>query len=997
MHRNNSCRKWVIAAIVASATFNGFSKRAAADTTATWIGASGNWTDPTQWSTNPNYPNNGTPTGTDYQALIDTDGGGPYSVTLNSDTTIDSLTLNNANATLDHTGGTLTAGQIDINAGAYDLNGGTIANATVNLSASGQFQIENGTLNGVTVTGGDLQTVDRYARVIIQNGLTMDNHNLVLGTDASVFFDGSSQTIDNLNMTVGSPGAIAYIYPGGPNYPPQPQTLTLGSHVTVHSGIVFTDNAYPGIDSLINNGTLNADSPLGALWVTTGNFTNNNIAEATKGGTLSIYSANWSNGPTGIVTADNAFVWLGDYNNPIDHWSNAGIIQAINSATLMLGGNVTTADIGNVQVDSTSDIRLDGILTNTSATLSFPHAHGVYLYGTIIGGTIDASAGNVFPGPGTLNGVTVTGGDLHVNYGMLTIQNGISIADHNLDISNGSAACFDGPSQTIDNINITGEGTIYPSGPTSNGPQTLTLGPNVTVRPGPFFSNQFVNYNSGDSLINNGIINADGHGSVTVSIDNFTNNNVANATNGGTLNINSSNFTNNSVANATNGGNLNIDASNWSNGPTGIITADDGSLTLGPWFGFGSQWTNAGVIRVIDQSIVRLGGNFTTADMGNFQVDSTSILDIWGTLNNTSATFVIPRNFILDGTIMGGVIDLSSGSLEPGMSATLNGVTIIGGDLSVDFGPGPLNIQNGITIADHNLDVVFGRVRFDGPSQTIDNLNITDEGTIYPSGPTSNGPQTLTLGPNVTVHAGFTGLQFENYNAGDSLINNGAINADGYNEITILGPPPPSVLSTISVDNFINNGLVQIASGNALTISYTSFINHGTIAVHGGILSLYDDSSGSPITGELDVADGILTGTGTINGNVILSSDPSTLAFQLGDESLTINGNMTLAGNLVVTLANGYLPSSSDIFTVLDVNSLDSLTGSFLNVADGGTLETADGSGYFTVEYADSLYPNEIVLIDFQPGTIPEPASVGVLCAAGAGLLMRRKRIDSKA
>src|SRR5262249_35027007 len=62
--------------------------------TASWLIASnGNWTDPAQWSTNPNFPNNDTPAGTNYDAVIGATGAS-YTATLNSNITVDSLLLN---------------------------------------------------------------------------------------------------------------------------------------------------------------------------------------------------------------------------------------------------------------------------------------------------------------------------------------------------------------------------------------------------------------------------------------------------------------------------------------------------------------------------------------------------------------------------------------------------------------------------------------------------------------------------------------------------------------------------------------------------------------------------------------------------------------------------------------------------------------------------------------------------------------------------------------
>jgi uncharacterized protein with beta-barrel porin domain len=213
------------------------------------------------------------------------------------------------------------------------------------------------------------------------------------------------------------------------------------------------------------------------------------------------------------------------------------------------------------------------------------------------------------------------------------------------------------------------------------------------------------------------------------------------------------------------------------------------------------------------------------------------------------------------------------------------------------------------------------------------------------------------------------------------VINNGTVDADADSS------------TYISVDNFTNNGEIE-ATGGTLFILSADFVNNGTIALHNGTLWVFNP--GYVSYGDVLIGKGTLTGSGTINGNVTLDSDPSTLAFQLSSDtdydSLTINGNVTLAGNLMITLANGFLPASSDVFTILDINSQNSLTGSFLNVPDGGTLETADGTGYFTVEYADTQFPNEIVLSDFHLGSLPEPATASTLCMLASGSLLRRRR-----
>jgi hypothetical protein len=113
----------------------------AGEITSSWSGNTGNWTDPTQWSTNPNYPNNGTPSGTTYDAVINAPGTGPYTVSLASNVTTDSVTLDSANATLSQTGGTLTTTSLNISAGTYVVNDSSLQiNTLVN---TGTIQVTN--------------------------------------------------------------------------------------------------------------------------------------------------------------------------------------------------------------------------------------------------------------------------------------------------------------------------------------------------------------------------------------------------------------------------------------------------------------------------------------------------------------------------------------------------------------------------------------------------------------------------------------------------------------------------------------------------------------------------------------------------------------------------------------------------------------------------------------------------------------------------------------
>src|SRR3982751_4518649 len=98
-----------------------FASGAAADVvSSTWtgFGDGSHWTDGANWSTDPQFPNDGG--GHGYIARIDQDPGTPYAVLLDTGVFIDGLTLNSPRATLQQTAGSLNispGGIIDLQAG----------------------------------------------------------------------------------------------------------------------------------------------------------------------------------------------------------------------------------------------------------------------------------------------------------------------------------------------------------------------------------------------------------------------------------------------------------------------------------------------------------------------------------------------------------------------------------------------------------------------------------------------------------------------------------------------------------------------------------------------------------------------------------------------------------------------------------------------------------------------------------------------------------------
>jgi hypothetical protein len=423
------------------------------------------------------------------------------------------------------------------------------------------------------------------------------------------------------------------------------------------------------------------------------------------------------------------------------------------------------------------------------------------------------------------------------------------------------------------------------------------------------------------------------------------------------------------------------------------------------------------VIRATDGGFIDLGGSYTTADIGNVQVDSTSVLLYSGNLDNSGQTlsFGPTGTYCLGSvplsgtsiTITGGTIDLTGATVQFG-DTTLDGVNVIGGDLTV-HSANTLTITNS-AISSGRIDAGdYARIEFTDVAE-VDNLAITANGLDLLIDGDGSSPS-ITFGRNASLsgslyysqifHSERNNPNFENdgtitANGGTSIIDdygtgftvtntgrlsaiNGAILYVGYQTSDpYLGQPQGT---------FVNTGTIEALSGASIIVGIP-LNNSGTIVLNNATFSI----------STLAVGTGSLAGSGTIVGDLVLSSDPSTLSFSIGGkmqgadyDSLLVDGNVTLGGLLQVDLANGFEPDAVDTFVLLEQSPGYEFDGQFLDVPDGGRLETLDGLGSFLVNYGTGQYSNEIVLSDFEPGTLPEPASA----AAGvslAGILLTRRR-----
>ena len=183
-------------------------------------------------------------------------------------------------------------------------------------------------------------------------------------------------------------------------------------------------------------------------------------------------------------------------------------------------------------------------------------------------------------------------------------------------------------------------------------------------------------------------------------------------------------------------------------------------------------------------------------------------------------------------------------------------------------------------------------------------------------------------------------------------------------------------------------------STGTITAGTASLVDVNGDLTNDGLLQGDGEIEATTIVSGGTIAPGTSPGSLTLDANVQLL-DSSLLDFEVGGTTpgtefdvLNITGTLALDGDLSVSLINGFTPDNSDTFEIVDSGSL---SGSFDNVMNGGTLLTDSGSGSFVVNYGSgsAFDPDSVVLSDFV--IIPEPATLALL-AAGLPLVLRRRR-----
>ncbi len=359
------------------------------------------------------------------------------------------------------------------------------------------------------------------------------------------------------------------------------------------------------------------------------------------------------------------------------------------------------------------------------------------------------------------------------------------------------------------------------------------------------------------------------------------------------------------------------------------------------------------------------------------------------------------------GVLTGSSYDLQSGTLSARIAGSGNVDKTTGGTVVVTRNN--VSLSGAVTISGGTLQLGNGlSAGTIGSGSIVNNsvLEINRSSTMVMSNSISGSGSLVHSGSGVTLLTGSNSYGTTLINSGTIVVGTGGTTGSlGAGAVTNNGQ-----LSLFRSDNFVisndisgTGDLFMVGSGKA---SLTGNVNlNGLIQVQSGTLAI--DGSATTASGVQVDANGVLQGTGTINGNVDVLGK-----FAPGNSigSIVVNGDVDFSGG--GTLEIEYSGSSIDFLTVAGTLDLTNSTLDLVELAAAPRftwipfVQYGSLVGTFATMNLPVIAPDHFVFdynyngmnqIAFQ--AIPEPATMsvsGMLILGNVVCLWRRRRKSNR-
>lgn len=328
--------------------------------------------------------------------------------------------------------------------------------------------------------------------------------------------------------------------------------------------------------------------------------------------------------------------------------------------------------------------------------------------------------------------------------------------------------------------------------------------------------------------------------------------------------------------------------------------------------------TNTGIYDTLSNMTIDPGGLFENLPLGTFLVNDPAApaVVVTGSFDNQGTVLVETGSLDLQGP----VVQLTGNTLIGGSWIVLPGATLTIEDCVIQgIGNGTFLNANGTSFPCLFLGLNEGDIRIDGNLSmpgSFDNFGQfnVDAGTCIINGDCNNG---------------------DTDGAVLSVIDPGSMQATGdvHNNAS-------SILN--SIDHHLTQNLARGVAGGASGYTCQNLNNHALVRPGG------PDAAGPfNLTGNF-----IQSGTGT------LDIDLGGLAQIIGHDQMSVTGNVTLDGTILVHHLPGYTPNVSDSFTIITVTG-GTVSGAFAQIIGPGSYAVTYNPTSVVLTVIEALSPGD--------------------------------------
>jgi autotransporter-associated beta strand protein len=844
-----------------------------------------------------------------------------------------------------------------LNAGTLNINSATaIGAAAAGLTIANGTTINNSTGGSITLTNNNPQTWNGDFTFTGTQPLKMGTGAVTLGATPTI-------TVSANTLTEG--GAISGSYgltKAGPG------TLVLTN----------TSNAYTAATT-ISAGTLQ----LGAA---------NVIPDGSGKGDVSL---------TGTLD-------LNSFSEGINGLTGAGIVTSgvSGAITLTIGNNNATSSFGGLIQNGSGTM---SIAKAGSGTLTLSGTNTYTGVTTISGGTLSAATWALGGASSNFGAATNAAGNLVFNGGTLQFTGASSQrTDRNFTI-NSTGGSIDASGGTGDTIGISGSSTIASGSPaftltgTNIGNNTLSgvlSGALTLTKSG---AGKWVltgnNTYSGGTNLSAGTLNINSATAIGAAASRLTitgGTTIDNSTVGSITLTNNNPQTWNGNFTFTGTQALNMGAGAVTLGATPTITVSANTLTEGGAISGSYGLTKAGPGTLVLTNTSNAYTAATTISAGTLQLGAANVIPDGSGKGDVSLTGTLDLNSFSEG--INGIS--GAGTVTSGVSGAV-ALTIGNNDATSSFGgliqngsgsmsitktgAGTLTLSNsntytGVTTINGGVISVATLANGGAASNIGQAANTADKivingGTLSYTGGAISCDRLFTVGASgATIDASGSGA-LNLSNAGSVAYSGSATHL-----ITLAGTNTGANTLAAVIGNDGSNAVSLTKSGAGEWVLSGNNTYTGTVSVSAGTLLVNGSCTGAG--GAVTVSGGAtLGGTGTVTGPVTVNSGATLSPGSAGTGILTFSNNLTLASGATyaveingatagssydqaavtgtitlgaaLSLTLGYTPTIGDAYTIIANNGSNAVGNTFLNIAEGGTIDAVYGVqvGTFTVSY----------------------------------------------